>query len=140
MIKGFKEFLLRGNVVDLAVAVVIGTAFGAVVTAFSKGFIGGLIGIIGGSPNFDNAGFHVNDSKIVIGSTITALINFVIVAAVVYFFVVVPMNLLLERRRRGEEPEPAAPPEDIVLLQEIRDLLRERPLGNDRPQPDRPQS
>ena len=138
MIKGFKEFLLRGNVVDLAVAVVIGTAFSAVVTAFSKGFIGGLIGAVGGSPNFDSAGFGINGSQVIIGSTITALINFVIVAAVVYFFVVVPMNLLLERRRRGEEPEPAAPAEDIVLLQEIRDLLRERPLGNERP-PTNPQ-
>jgi len=133
VIKGFKEFLMRGNVVDLAVAVVIGTAFAAVVKAFSDGFIGGLIGALGGSPDFGEAGFKINGSKVIIGSTLTALINFVIVAAVVYFFVIVPMNLLLERRRRGEEPEPAAPAEDIVLLTEIRDLLRERPL-NDRKQ------
>ena len=133
MIKGFKEFLMRGNVVDLAVAVVIGTAFAAVVKAFSDGFIGGLIGALGGSPDFGEAGFKINGSKVIIGSTLTALINFVIVAAVVYFFVIVPMNLLLERRRRGEEPEPAAPAEDIVLLTEIRDLLRDRPQ-NDRKQ------
>jgi large conductance mechanosensitive channel len=129
MIKGFKDFLMRGNVVDLAVALVVGAAFGAVITAFSKGFIGGIIGAFGGSPNFDGAGFYVNHSKIIIGSTITALINFVIVGAAVYFFVVVPMNALQARRRSGEEPGPAAPAEDILLLQEIRDLLRDRPLN-----------
>ncbi len=128
MIKGFKDFLMRGNVVDLAVAVVIGTAFAAVVKAFSDGVIGGIIGIFGGSPDFGDSGFTINHSKVVFGGTITALINFVIVAAVIYFFVVVPMNALLERRRRGEEPAPAAPSEDIVLLQEIRDLLRDRPM------------
>ena len=126
MIKGFKDFLLRGNVVDLAVAVVIGLAFGMVVTAFTTDFIGGIIGAIGGSPDFGTAGFTVNGSPIIIGSTINALINFVIVAAAVYFFVVVPVNKLMERRKRGEEPEVQATSEDIVLLQEIRDLLRQR--------------
>jgi large conductance mechanosensitive channel len=128
MLKGFKDFLMRGNVVDLAVAVVIGIAFGAVVSAFSKGIIGGIIGIIGGTPNFDAASFTINGSKIVYGTTITAVINFLIVAAVVYFLVVAPMNALLERRKRGEEPEVEATPEDIALLQEIRDLLANRPL------------
>ncbi len=126
MIKGFKDFLLRGNVVDLAVAVVIGTAFAGVVAAFATDFIGGIIGAVGGSPDFGRAGFEVNDSDIVIGSTVTALINFVIVAAAVYFFVVVPVNRLMERRKAGVEPEVSAPSEDIVLLQEIRDLLRQR--------------
>lgn len=128
MIKGFKDFLLRGNVVDLAVAVVIGIAFGAVINAFAKDFIGGIIGVIGGSPNFDGAGLEANGGKIIIGSTITALINFVIVAAAVYFFVVVPVNALMARRKSGEEPEIQSPSEDIVLLQEIRDLLRQRSL------------
>jgi large conductance mechanosensitive channel len=126
VIKGFKDFLLRGNVVDLAVAVVIGLAFGMVVTAFAADFIGGIIGAIGGSPDFGTAGFTVNGSKIIIGSTINALINFLIVAAAVYFFVVLPINKLMERRKRGEEPEVEAPSEDILLLQEIRDLLRQR--------------
>jgi large conductance mechanosensitive channel len=126
MIKGFKDFLLRGNVVDLAVAVVIGAAFGAVVAAFAHDFIGGIIGVIGGSPNFDGAGIEANGGKVIIGSTITALINFVIVAAAIYFFVVVPVNHLMERRKSGEEPEVAAPNEDVLLLQEIRDLLRQR--------------
>lgn len=128
MIKGFKDFLLRGNVVDLAVAVVIGIAFGAVINAFAKDFIGGIIGVIGGSPNFDGAGLEANGGKIIIGSTITALINFVILAAAVYFFVVVPVNALMARRKSGEEPEIQAPSEDIVLLQEIRDLLRQHSL------------
>jgi large conductance mechanosensitive channel len=127
MIKGFKDFLMRGNVVDLAVAVIIGAAFGAIVKAFSDGVIGGLIGIIGGTPNFDKAAIVINGSNILYGPTITAAINFVIVAAVVYFLVVMPMNKLLERRKRGEEPEVVATPEDIALLQEIRDLLASRP-------------
>ena len=92
MLKGFKDFLLRGNVVDLAVAFVLGVAFAGVVAAFSTDFIGGIIGAIGGTPDFGNAGFEANESKIVIGSTINALINFVIVAAAVYFFVVVPVS------------------------------------------------
>jgi large conductance mechanosensitive channel len=126
MIKGFKDFLLRGNVVDLAVAVVVGLAFATVINTFATDFIGGIIGAIGGSADFRGAGFTVNDSRIVIGSTIDALIYFAIVAAAVYFFVVVPVNQLMERRKRGEEPEVAAPSEDILLLQEIRDLLRQR--------------
>jgi large conductance mechanosensitive channel len=126
MTKGFKDFLLRGNVVDLAVAIVIGIAFGAVIKAFSSGIIGGILGAIGGSPNFDGAGFTVNKSLINIGGVITELINFTIVAAAVYFLVVVPVNKLNERRKRGEEPALEAPSEDTVLLQEIRDLLRQR--------------
>ncbi len=128
MIKGFKDFLLRGNVVDLAVAVVIGTAFGVVVAVFARDFIGGIIGALGGTPDFGTAGFTVNDSKIIIGSTINALIYFVIVALAVYVFVVVPVNKLTERRKRGEEPEVEAPTEEVLLLQEIRDLLRQRSL------------
>ena len=126
MLKGFKDFLLRGNAIDLAVAVVVGTAFGLVVNALATDFLGGIIGAIGGTPDFGDAGVSVNGSKIVIGSTITQLINFVIVAAAVYFFVVVPVNKLMERRKRGVEPEVKAPSEDILVLQEIRDLLRAR--------------
>jgi len=127
MIKGFRDFLMRGNVVDLAVAVVMGTAFGAVVAAFAKDFIGGIIGAFGGSPDFGRAGVTVNHSDIIIGSTINALIYFLIVAVAVYFFVVVPMNKLEAMRRRGQEPADAPPPpEDIELLREIRDLLRAR--------------
>ena len=126
MLKGFRDFLMRGNVVDLAVAVVIGAAFGAVVTAFADGFIGGLIGAIGGTPDFGDAGPTINDSKVVIGSTITALINFVIVAAVIYFAIVAPLARLAERRarREGADADTPAPSDEAVLLTEIRDLLR----------------
>jgi large conductance mechanosensitive channel len=136
MIKGFKDFIMRGNVVDLAVAVVIGAAFATVVKSFTDSIIQPLITALGGSGKNASFGFQIrsaNPKTIVdFGAVISAAINFAIVAAVVYFLIVVPMNLLQERRRRGEEPEPAAPAEDILLLQEIRDLLRERPL-RDRP-------
>jgi large conductance mechanosensitive channel len=128
MIKGFKDFLLRGNVVDFAVAIVIGGAFATVVNAFVVGIIGGILGAIGGSPNFGSAGFHINGSLINIGIVVNAIIYFVIVAATIYFVVIVPVNHLMERRKRGEEAEVAAPSEDILLLQEIRDLLRQRSI------------
>jgi large conductance mechanosensitive channel len=123
MIENFRDFLMRGNVVDFAVAIVIGAAFGAVVAAFATDFIGGIIGAIGGTPDFGNAGFTVNDSKIVYGTTINALIYFVIVAAAIYLVVIVPMQKLAERRARGDEPETPAPSDEAVLLTEIRDLL-----------------
>jgi large conductance mechanosensitive channel len=122
MLKGFRDFLMRGNVVDLAVAVVIGAAFGTVVNAFATDFIGGIIGAIGGTPDFGRAGFTVNDSKIVYGSVINALIYFVIVAAAIYFFVILPMQKFNERR--GAEADTPAPSDEAVLLTEIRDTLR----------------
>ncbi len=124
MIQGFKAFLLRGNVVDLAIAVVIGAAFGGVVSAFADDFVGGLIGVIGGTPDFGRAGVTVNGSRIVYGSTITALINFLIVAAVIYFVIVVPMARLTARRAAGADADTPAPSDEAVLLTEIRDLLR----------------
>ena len=127
MIQGFRSFLLRGNVVDLAVAVVIGAAFGAVVSAFADDFIGGLIGAIGGSSDFGDAGVTVNDSKIVWGSTITALIQFLIVAAAIYFVVVVPMTRLQSRRAEGADADTPAPSDEAQLLTEIRDLLAAQP-------------
>ncbi len=131
MIQGFKNFIMRGNVVDLAVAVVIGAAFTTVVTSFTNNIINPLIASFGGT-NVNGLAWQIigRNSKTVMdfGAVLTAIINFAIVAAVVYFLVVTPMNLLAERRKRGEEPEPKAPAEDIVLLQEIRDLLRQRAL------------
>ena len=121
--RGFRDFLMRGNVVDLAVAVVIGAAFGAVVSAFATDFIGGIIGAIGGSPDFGDAGPTVNGSKIVYGSTITALINFLIVAAAIYFVVVVPMNAMKSRSAADADAETPAPSDEAKLLTEIRDLL-----------------
>jgi len=124
MIKGFREFLLRGNIVDLAVAVILGTAFGGVVKAFSDDFIGGMIGIIGGSPDFGRAAVTINGSRIVYGSTLTAAINFVIVASVVYFVIVLPLKAMMDR---GQAPEESpAPTDEALLLAEIRDELRAR--------------
>ena len=127
MLKGFRDFIMRGNVVDLAVAVVLGAAFGAVVSAFAVDFIGGIIGAIAGSPDFGDAGVTVNGSKIVYGSTINALINFTIVAAVVYFVVVVPMQAMAARQAGGADAETPAPSDEARLLTEIRDLLADRP-------------
>jgi large conductance mechanosensitive channel len=131
VIKGFKDFLLRGNVVDLAVAVVIGTAFATVIKVFTDGFVQPIINAAGSSTS-PALGFFIrgDDPKtfVDIGAIISAIIYFIIVAAVVYFVVVVPINRLMERRKRGEEPEVEAPNEDIVLLQEIRDLLRQRSI------------
>ena len=123
MLKGFKDFLMRGNVVDLAVAVVIGTAFATLVTQFTKSFIEPLIKLAGGG-GVKGGAFFVNNVGFDWAAFVNAVINFVIVAAVVYFFVVVPMNHLLSRLKRDREPEPEAPAPDVLLLTEIRDLLR----------------
>ena len=104
MLKGFKQFLLRGNVVDLAVAVVIGGAFGAVVTALVKDLLTPLVAAIVGKPDFSAIQFTVNESKFLIGDFINGIVSFVLVAAAIYFFVVTPMNMIVERRRRGEAP------------------------------------
>ena len=104
MLKGFKTFLLRGNVVDLAVAVVIGAAFGAVVAALVKDLLTPLIAAIVGQPDFSAIVFTVNGSRFLIGDFINAVLVFVLVAAAIYFFVVMPMNMMVERRRRGEAP------------------------------------
>jgi large conductance mechanosensitive channel len=104
MLKGFKQFLLRGNVIDLAVAVVIGGAFGAVVTALVKDLITPLIAAIGGKPDFSALVFTVNGSKFPIGDFVNALIAFLMVAATIYFLVVAPMNALMARINRGEAP------------------------------------
>jgi large conductance mechanosensitive channel len=133
MIKGFKDFLLRGNVIDLAVAVVIGTAFAAVVKTITDNLINPFIAALG-SPGVGKLGFALRDSTpalkenttVDVGAIITAGINFVIVAAVVYFVFVAPVNRVMERRKRGEEAPVESTPEDIALLQEIRDLLRAR--------------
>lgn len=102
----FRKFLLRGNVVDLAVAVVIGAAFGAVVTAMVEGLITPLIAAIGGQPDFSAIAFTVNGSTFAIGLFLNALISFLILAAVVFFFVVKPMNMLLARARTAPPADP----------------------------------
>jgi large conductance mechanosensitive channel len=122
MLKGFKDFLLRGNIVDLAVAVVIGTAFTALVAAFTSSFLEPLIALIGGG-GVEGGIATVNGQQFTWGAFINAVFTFVLTAAVVYFVVVVPMKRIIERRRRGEESGPAEPTQ-VELLLEIRDLLR----------------
>ena len=136
MIKGFKDFLLRGNVVDLAVAVVIGAAFTAVVSSFTASFLEPLIGLIGGG-GVDGGTFTVNEQTFTWGAFVNQVITFVLTAAVVYFVVVVPMKKLMERRKRGEEAGPAGPTQ-VELLVEIRDLLVAQQGGAQRPDPSGP--
>jgi len=127
MLTGFKNFILRGNVIELAVAFVIGVAFVAVVKALVDGLITPLIAAIVGQPNLDGSMIvTVNNADFLFGAVLGAIINFVLVAAAVYFIIVAPMNKLAERRKAGVEPEPEAPAEDVLLLQEIRDLLAAR--------------
>ena len=130
MLKGFKEFIMRGNVVDLAIAVVIGAAFGAVVTAFVADIITPIIAAIAGKPNFADLTFTIHHSKFFYGAFINAVISFLSIAAAIYFFVVVPLNKLAERRAAkvaAGAPDPEPKPEEILLLEQIRDLLASRP-------------
>ncbi|MBC7292421.1 MAG: large conductance mechanosensitive channel protein MscL [Actinotalea sp.] len=131
MLQGFKDFIMRGNVIELAVAVVIGTAFTALVTAVVDGLINPLIAAVGGSSDLSDTwtvplGTGAQASQLAFGLVIGAVLNFLVIAAVVYLLVVLPMNRLAQRRRAGQEPEPPAPTEDVLLLQEIRDLLAAR--------------
>ncbi|MDC7123108.1 large conductance mechanosensitive channel protein MscL [Cellulomonas fimi] len=126
--QGFKDFISRGNAIELAVGVVIGAAFTTVVTAIQNGFIGPLIAAIFGQPDLSDLwSFTINKAEFSIGLILNALLQFLITAAAVYFVIVLPLNALAARRKRGEEEEPKAPAEDILLLQEIRDLLAARP-------------
>jgi large conductance mechanosensitive channel len=122
---GFKTFLMRGNVVDLAVALVIGTAFTAVVKSFVANLLTPLIAAIGGEPNFSSLSFTLHHSRFAYGAFLNDVISFVIVAAAIYFVVVLPIAKASEFRRRGEEPTPEEPAisDETRLLTEIRDLL-----------------
>ena len=127
MLKGFKDFILRGNVVSLAIAVVIGAAFTAVVGAFTAAIIQPLLAAVGGV-NADGLGFSIRSDNptatfVNIGALITAVITFIITAAVVYFVFVAPMNVINERLTARKTPVKADPTE-VQLLVEIRDLLK----------------
>jgi len=104
MFKGFKQFILRGNVLDLAVAVVMGAAFGAVVTALVKDLLTPLIAAVAKAPDFSAVSFQINGSKFLIGDFINSLISFLLIAVAVYFFVIMPVNALMARLNRGEAP------------------------------------
>jgi large conductance mechanosensitive channel len=127
--QGFKDFISRGNAIELAVGVVIGAAFGAVVSALQTGLIAPLISMIFGKQDISDL-WRIgpeDGAQIDVGLILNALLQFLITAAAVYFLIVLPLNKLAERRKRGLEAEPARPSEDILLLQEIRDLLAARP-------------
>jgi large conductance mechanosensitive channel len=127
MLDDFKKFLFRGNVIDLAVAVIIGAAFTAIVSAFVEGLITPLVGMIF-SKDFSTMTFEINDSVFRYGTVINAVIYFISVAAVVFFVIVKPMQALAARRAAGEEPidDTPAPSDEALLLTEIRDLLAQR--------------
>jgi large conductance mechanosensitive channel len=126
MINGFKQFILKGNVIDLAVAVIMGTAFGAVVTALVQSVLMPLLAAIVGSPNFDSfALVTINGNDVKFGVLLTAVVNFLLIAAAIYFVVVMPMNAWIARRNARMEigkDEPVVDPH-VALLTEIRDLL-----------------
>lgn len=129
MLKGFRDFIMKGNVVDLAVAVIIGAAFGNVVNALVQNVLMPLVAALVGSPNFDSFArvtLHGNDLRF--GVLLTAVVNFLLIAAAIYFVIVVPMNVLIARReaRLGIRKEPAPADPQVELLTEIRDLLRSR--------------
>jgi large conductance mechanosensitive channel len=120
-LRGFRAFLLRGNVVDLAIGVVIGIAFGNVVTGFVKDLVTPLIAAIGGQPNFSNLYFTVNNSKFLYGDFINVLISFLVIAAVIYYFVVLPFSAFVARSRK----EPPADP----TTKKCTECLSEIPIG-----------
>jgi large conductance mechanosensitive channel len=124
VLKGFRDFIMRGNIIDLAIAVVIGVAFNSLVTKFTDDFIKPLINLAGGGSPLSGS-WKVNGVVFQWSDFINAIINFVIIAAVLYFLVVVPMNKLNELRRRGVPvvESPAPPTDEAVLLTEIRDIL-----------------
>lgn len=128
ILQGFKNFIMRGNVIELAVAVVIAGAFGRVVTAIVEGLFTPLIAALFGKTSLDGVlQFTINGADFWPGRVLTELISFLVIAAAIYFLVVLPLNKLAERRNRGKVEEPEATAEDVLLLQEIRDLLKNRP-------------
>ncbi len=128
MIKGFRDFIMRGNVVDLAIAVVIGAAFSGIVTQLTKSFIEPLIKLIGGGGVHGGA-FIVNSVAFDWSAFINAILNFLIVAAVVYFLIVTPMNRISAKLKAAEEVPAPAVAEELLLLTEIRDLLKKNSLS-----------
>ena len=125
MWESYKAFLLRGNLLELAVAFVLGVAFSTVVTAFTDGIVMALIGALFGEPNFDQVVIPVGEGQVLIGTFLTAVLDFLIVATAL-FFVVQGVDRLRKADEEAAEEEPAADPEDVVLLREIRDLLSDR--------------
>ncbi|HEY1485952.1 MAG TPA: large conductance mechanosensitive channel protein MscL [Micromonosporaceae bacterium] len=123
MLKGFRDFIMRGNVVDLAVGIVIGAAFTGIVTGFTTDFVNPLIKVFGGGTPSKAGYWSLNGQKFLWGDFVSTAINFLIVAAVLYFLVVMPLNKLAERRNRNKAPEPQQISDEVALLMQIRDEL-----------------
>lgn len=128
MLKGFKEFIMRGNVIELAVGIIIGAAFNDIITALVEKVFNPLISGIVGQPNFDALGqFKLGDAVVMPGAILTAVIQFLLVAAALYFFIVMPANKMAARAKlKAGEEAPPAKADEVVLLEEIRDLLSRR--------------
>jgi large conductance mechanosensitive channel len=118
MFRGFRNFIMKSNVVDMAVGIIIGASFGTVVSAFVKDIITPIIGAFGGTPDFSGIYFSVNQSKFMVGDFINALLSFLIIAAVIYFGIVLPMNKLTEKIKGGKSPDPTEKtcPECLSLI------------------------
>ena len=138
MVKGFKEFIMRGNVIDLAVAVVIGAAFTAIVNALVAGILNPALGALFNAENLNTAWVVTiptlsgGEAKLMFGALVAAAIQFILVAAAVYFALVMPVNKLKERaeaKRKAGASDEEVPPDELQLLTEIRDLLATRPSG-----------
>jgi large conductance mechanosensitive channel len=130
MLKEFRDFILRGNVIDLAVAVVIGAAFKSIVDALVKDLITPLIAAVGGQPDFSSIQFTINGSAFLIGDFINNVVSFLIIASVIFFLVVKPMNIIMARAaRKTVDSAPPAATKEEVLLTEIRDALRAQNNG-----------
>lgn len=123
MLKGFRDFIVRGNVVELAVGFVMGVAFTTVVEQFTASFLNPLIRLASGGRGINAGAVVIRDIPFDWSAFVNAVFTFLLTAAVLYFFLVMPMNKLAERRRRGDEPPPELPSEEVLLLTEIRDLL-----------------
>lgn len=126
MFSGFAKFISRGNVVDLAVGVIMGAAFGKIVSGIVESFINPLIAMLFGKPNFDSIQYVINGTQFPIGHIITAAVNFILIAIAVYFFIVLPINKLKDRLHHEEAAAPAEPSEEVLLLREIRDALAKK--------------
>ncbi|MFZ1381733.1 MAG: large conductance mechanosensitive channel protein MscL [Scrofimicrobium sp.] len=136
MIQGFKDFISRGNAIDLAVGVIIGGAFATVVDALVDKFINPLIGGLIGKPDFDSfLQFTIGDAVVQPGAILTALVNFLLIALALYFFLVVPMNKLAEHGGTAEEEEAEKVSDEVKLLSDIRDLLAKDASPQDTPSP-----
>ena len=124
MLKGFKEFIARGNVVEMAVGIIIGGAFKDIIDKLVTSILNPAIGAIFGQPDFTKSFIlHIGDSQILFGALLTAIINFLLIAFAVYFFIVVPMNALAKRTKKAQDAAPKEVSDEVKLLTEIRDAL-----------------